>query len=96
MDFCFSYTSSGCGSKETAKTIALSLRDQTAGSFCEEHVRRLCSSYPGSYREIQTGKYETSGYFFIDLPSMTFVQLVPSCDISYVKVYAVGDTTFMV
>jgi len=32
-------SSSGCGGKETGKTIALSLRDETAGSFCEEYKR---------------------------------------------------------
>ena len=35
-------------------------------------------------------------YFFVALPSMTGIQLVPSFDISYLNVYEVGDTTFMV
>jgi len=35
------------------------------------------------------------GYFFVALPSMPVVQLVPSCDISYLYVYEVGLTTFI-
>ena len=35
-------------------------------------------------------------YFFVALPSMAVIQLVPSCDSSYFTVYDVGESTFMV